>query len=87
MARRLSLDTPDDVERRQIDGWRAMSSAEKAAMVTGLTRAAYQMGLAGVRHRHPGASAREQFLRLAVITLGPDLAARAYPEIVERRLL
>ena len=58
-----------------------MSAAEKAAIVTGLTQAAYALALAGVRRRHPGASPREQFLLLAIVTLGPDLARKAYPEI------
>ena len=57
-----------------------MSAAEKAATVTGLTRAAYAMTLAGIRHRDPGATPRQQVLRLALIVLGPDLACRAYPD-------
>jgi hypothetical protein len=80
-AASLSPDTPPEIERRQIDGWRRMSAADKAATVTGLTRAVYELALAGVRQRHPHASPREQFLRLAVLTLGRDLACRAYPEI------
>lgn len=64
-----------------------MSAAGKAALVTGLTSAAYTMAMAGVRQRHPEASPREQFLRLAIVTLGPDLASRAYPEIADRGLL
>ena len=58
-----------------------MSPAEKAAIVTGLTQAAYDLALAGVRARFPDASPREHFLRLAIVTLGPDLARQAYPEI------
>lgn len=77
----LSHDTSPDVERRQVDAWRAMSPAEKAGIVSGLTQAAFEMARAGVRHRHPDASPREQFLRLAIITLGPDLARRVYPDI------
>jgi hypothetical protein len=77
----LSADTTPDVERRQIDGWRRMSPAEKAALITGLTRAACDLAMAGVRARYPEASPREQFLRLAIVTLGPDLARLAYPEI------
>ena len=57
-----------------------MSAAEKAAMVTALTRAAYTMTAAGVRHRYPDASPRAHFLRVAVIVLGPDLARLAYPD-------
>jgi hypothetical protein len=77
----LSEDTPLDVERLQVEGWRRMSPAQKAAVVSGLTQAAYDVALAGVRHRYPGASPREHFLRLAIITLGSDLAMKAYPEI------
>ena len=77
----LSLDTSAVIERLQIERWRHMSAAEKAAIVSGLTQAVYDLALAGVRHRYPDASPREQFLRLAIVTLGPDLAPRAYPEI------
>jgi hypothetical protein len=58
-----------------------MSAADKAAVVTGLTQAVFDLARAGVRHRHPDASPHEQFLRLAVVTLGPELAVLAYPEI------
>jgi hypothetical protein len=78
-----SLDTSPEIERRQIERWRAMTPAEKAAIVSGLTRASFEMARAGVRHRHPDASPREQFLRLAIVTLGAELAARAYPEVAE----
>jgi hypothetical protein len=80
---RLTLDTSPDIERRQIDAWRQMSAVDKAAMVTGLTRAAYAMTAAGVRQRHPDASPREQFLRVAVIVLGSELARLAYPDAAE----
>jgi hypothetical protein len=76
----LSPDTSPDVERRQIEAWRRMSAPQKAALVTGLTRAAYAMTLAGIRHRDPRLSPDRQFLRLALIVLGPDLACRAYPD-------
>jgi hypothetical protein len=82
----LSADTAADVERMQVEGWRRMSAAEKAALISGLTQAAYDLALAGVRHRHPDASPREQFLRLALITLGHDLAIRTYPEIIALHL-
>lgn len=77
----LALDTSDDVEQRQIERWRGMSPVEKAAIISALTDTAYRLALAGVRHRHPNATPREQFLRLAIVTLGRDLAVRAYPEI------
>jgi hypothetical protein len=80
---RLAADTAPEFERLQIERWRQMSPAEKAAIVSGLTNAAYAMSLAGVRHRHPAATPHEQFLRLAIITLGLDLAVCAYPEIAD----
>ncbi len=58
-----------------------MSPADKAAIVSGLTQAVYDLARAGIRLRYSDAPPREQFLRLALLTLGPDLARRAYPEI------
>lgn len=58
-----------------------MPASGKAAVVTGLTQAVFELARAGIRHRHPDASPREQFLRLAIVTLGADLACKAYPEI------
>jgi hypothetical protein len=60
-----------------------MSAAEKAATVTGLTRAAFAMTAAGVRQRYPDASPREQFLRVAIIVLGRELACKAYPDAAQ----
>jgi hypothetical protein len=77
----LSADTSPEIERRQIERWRQMSAAEKGALVTGLTQAVYDLARAGVRHRYPDASPREAFLRLAIVTLGADLARKAYPDI------
>jgi hypothetical protein len=76
----LAVDTSPETERRQIERWREMTPAEKAAIVSGLTSAAYELARAGIRQRHPDASPREQFLRLARITLGPALAQKAYPD-------
>jgi hypothetical protein len=81
MAKLLSADTSPEIERLQIERWRSMSAADKADIVSGLTQTAFDLALAGVRHRHPDASPREQFLRLAIVTLGFDLARKAYPDI------
>jgi hypothetical protein len=77
----LSADTSLEIEHLQIERWRRMSSVEKAAIVSALTQAAFTLARAGIRHRYPEASPREQFLRLAIVTLGPDLARNAYPDI------
>lgn len=58
-----------------------MPDAQKAAIVTGLTQAAVDMTLAGIRQRHPTASPREVQLRFAMITLGPDLVRAAFPDV------
>jgi len=77
----LSADTDAESEQHQIARWRAMSPAEKLRVVAELNAAADTMALAGIRLRHPGASPREQFLRLASVKLGRDLARQVYPEI------
>jgi hypothetical protein len=58
-----------------------MTASEKATIISGLTQAVYELARAGIRHRYPHASPREQFLRLAIVSLGPDLARKAYPDI------
>ncbi len=81
MAGILSADTDAASERHQIERWRAMSPAEKLGLVTELNAAVDTLAVAGIRLRHPGASPREQFLRLACVKLGRALATQVYPEI------
>lgn len=38
-----------------------------------LTNTVFTLAGAGIRHRYAEASRRQQFLRLAIVTLGPDL--------------
>ena len=83
----LARDTSAEIEERQLAAWRDMSAAQKADLIAGLTSAAREMAAAGLRHRHPGASEREIFLRLAILNLGAELARRAYPEIEHLKLL
>jgi len=81
LAGPLGADTDAESERLQIARWRALSPAEKLQIVGELNAAVDTMALAGIRLRHPGASPREQFLRLACLKLGRDLARQAYPEV------
>ena len=83
-ARPLAFDTPLEVERLQVEGWRRMSAADKATMVTALTTAAIQMAEAGIRHRHPDGSPEEHRRRLADVLLGSELAARLFDDEPER---
>ena len=77
----LADDTPLDIEARQIEGWRRLSVTEKAELIASLSRGVREVAMAGIRDRYPDASPREQFLRLAMLTLGATLARQAYPEI------
>jgi hypothetical protein len=79
----LSRDTSADIERLQIEVWRRMSPLEKAGIVSQATSDVTALALAGIRQRHPGASDRECFLRLAELRLGPALARAVYPDAAQ----
>jgi hypothetical protein len=81
MTTPLAADTSLAIEKRQIEGWRRMTPTEKADLIVTMSQAGRDIALAGIRDRYPNASPREQFLRLAILTLGRELASRAYPEI------
>ncbi len=74
------FDASQHVAELQIELWRRMSPIEKLDLVNELTVATRELCLTGIRLRHAGASEREVKLRLALITLGRELALRAYPE-------
>ena len=77
----LTEDTTREIEQRQIEMWRAMSTVEKMALVNGASRAVRVLALAGLRERYPAAGERELVARLARLTLGEAEAAKAYPEL------
>ena len=79
----LATDTTADVEQRQIDSWRRLSPLERLRLVSDTTRAVVNLSLAGIRRRHPQASERECFLRLAAILLGADTVRRIYPDAAQ----
>ena len=78
----IPMDTSAEASRVQIDLWRRMSPSERAHLASEMTRAVEELCMAGIRMRHPQASERECFLRLALIKLGPELTRKAYPEAV-----
>ena len=41
------------------------------------------MALAGLRQRHPSAGESEIVARFALLTLGPSLACRVYPHLID----
>lgn len=60
------------VERRLFERWSAMEPHEKAAIVTGLTRATHELARIGLAERWPQADERELDLRLAAFHVGRD---------------
>jgi hypothetical protein len=79
----LAADTTAEIEQRQVEAWRRLSPMERLRLVSDTTRAATELALAGIRRRHPQASERECFLRLAAIRLGVEVTRRLYPDAVE----
>jgi hypothetical protein len=76
----LAADTPFEVEEVQIAMWRRMTPADKVELVSSMCRAAQEAAIRDVQIRYPQAGAREQFLRLAILRLGYDLALEAFPD-------
>jgi hypothetical protein len=80
----LAGDTAAHAEALQVRAWRAMSPAQIARLVDDLSSAVRALALAGLRERHPAATEPELVARLAEITLGAELAHRAYPTLTRR---
>lgn len=70
---RIGLDdTPPEIHRILIEGYRRMSMAEKARRIVELTHGVQQMALARLRVQHPDATPRELQLRLAALWIDAD---------------
>ena len=78
--RPLADDTPLEIEQVQIAMWQRMTPGDKMRLVSALCRRLHALAAEAVRQRHPHASARERFLRLAIVRLGYDLAVEAFPD-------
>jgi hypothetical protein len=78
LARTQSRDTSAEIERRQIEAWRAMSAAQKLAIASQLTLAAEELARAGIRERHPNATGREIELRLGALRLDRATMIRVF---------
>jgi hypothetical protein len=64
--------------------WRETPAWRKLQMLESLNKSARQLSLIGLKQRHPNASVEELQRRLADMTLGSELATRAYgPLVVE----
>ena len=71
-------DTHPDVEKRLIEGYRAMTPAQKWRRVCDLNRTLDALARADVRRRHPEAYEREVNLRVASRRLPAELMRRAF---------
>lgn len=82
--RTQSSDTSVVAERVQFDCYRALSPAEKLEIILDLCSTGRELSRAGMRMRHPEASAEELDLREACLRWGPELARKVYgPRIDE----
>jgi hypothetical protein len=73
-----SADTTPEADAIRFERYAHMSPADKAARVVDLTRTANLLALGGLRTRHPAATERELWLRLAVLRLGAETVACVY---------
>ena len=80
----LPNDTDPTIEAILIEGYRAMSVAEKAKRVEELTNAVRELALADVRKHYPNATPHEQALRVASRWIEPELMLRAFGWDVEK---
>ena len=74
--RGVPRDTASEVERRQVDGLRAMSPSERLAQVAALCGAATDLAFAGIELREGQLSDAERRRRLATIRYGEALVRR-----------
>ena len=81
--KRQSADTPEEIERLQLEGLRRMSPARKLQLVGELNRTVTLLALTGLKQRYPGDSEPQRRRRLADILLGEDLALEVYGPMPE----
>lgn len=81
--RPLSRDTTPDAEAVQLDVFRRMTPRRKLQLMEDANRNAREMALAGLRLRHPDAGEEALFRRLMDLTLGEELAERAFGPLRE----
>jgi len=83
MTPSFSRDTSEEAGWLQVDLWRRMTPGQRAQSAASISLDVERLCLAGIRQRHPRATERECFLRLAIIKLGRDIALRVYPDAAD----
>jgi hypothetical protein len=71
-------DTPPEIEKIIIEGYRKMSAAQKLQIMQGLISAAQILALSDIKRRYPNAVERELQLRLASRWIEPELMRKAF---------
>jgi hypothetical protein len=71
-------DTPPEIEKLIVEGYRKMSAAQKLRIMQDLIRTAHLLALSDIKRRHPNAVERELQLRLASRWLEPELMRKAF---------
>ena len=79
--REMNWDTTPEAEAILFKLWREAPAWRKLEIMEGLNRSARQLALMGLRQRFPDAFDEELRWRLAVITLGKELATRVYGSV------
>ncbi len=74
----LAEDTPPEIERIIIEGYRRMSAARKLQIMQDLQQSAWMLALGEIKRQHPQASERELQLRLASRWIEPELMRKAF---------
>jgi hypothetical protein len=72
------LDTPPEIEKIIIEGYRKMSAAQKLKIMQDLIRTAQLLELSDIKRRYPNAVNRELQLRLASRWIEPELMRKAF---------
>ncbi len=80
----MALDTPLEIERMLIEGYRKMPAWKRLQQVVELNKLVQQMAMNDIRRHHPQADARELKLRLASRWIEPELMRKAFAWDVEK---
>jgi hypothetical protein len=76
----LPLDTSPDAYRVQVEAYRRMGGAGRAAVVFRLNDLARQAAVAGIRARHPEYDDERLRLAYARLVLGDELTRKVRPQ-------
>ncbi len=76
--KQLPSDTPPEIEKIIIEGYRQMTAAQKLQIVQDLIRSAQLLALSDIKQRYPKANRRELKLRLASRWIEPELMRKAF---------